>query len=321
MSFFDTTHSGVIINRCTDDVEIADYDMPIILIEFLTYAFTLTGSFILTGVSTPFILLVMLPVMLLLGKYLEKYLLTSTELRRLARLSRSPILTTISELVNGLTTIRIYDYEDKIAEKWRGFHNTSQKIGMHELYARIWILWKCELTLLLIYISMYALMVLGKVYKFNTTQDTAVFGMLMTAVFSIGTSFYRLLNGFGELANSINVIERLKEYIEDENFVKDFDRPQVKEVSGGRGLATWPSEGRIEAQGVVVRYRAGLPNVLNGLSFNVVGGDKVGVVGRTGSGKSTLILCLMRILELEDPTGSGSIKIDGWTSGALGCMY
>ena len=318
MSFFDTTHSGVIINRCTDDIEIADFNMPITLIEVLTYTFSLLGSFIVAGISTPIILVIMLPVMFFLGKYLEKYLRTSTELRRLSRLSRSPILTTISELVNGLTSIRIYGYQGKIAEKWRGFHNTSQKIALHECYARYWILWKSELTLLFVYIGVYVLVVLGKVYKFNATQDPAVLGMLMSAVFSIGRSFFRFLIGFGELANSINVIERLKEYIEDDNFVKDFDSPKVKEVSGGRGLATWPSEGRIEARDVVVRYRAGLPNVLNGLSFQVVGGDKVGVVGRTGSGKSTLILCLMRILELEDPTGEGSILIDGVNIGRIG---
>ena len=308
MSFFDTTPSGVIINRCTDDVEITDYDMPMILVEFLNYSFMMLGSFVLSGLSTPIILVIMLPVFFLLGKYLEKYLRTSTELRRLSRLSRAPILTTISELINGLTTIRIYNYEKNIMEKWRGFHNTSQKIYIHELYARIWILWKCELTLLAVYVGTFSLMVFGKVYRFNSTNDPAVYGMLMTSIFNMGTSFYRLLKCFGDLANNINVIERLKEYIEDQNFVKDFDLPKLPQ---SRSRSEWPSKGEIQLQDVRVRYRDGLPYVLNGLTFNIFGGHKVGVVGRTGSGKSTLILCLMRILELSEPTGSGRILIDG----------
>ena len=227
-------------------------------------------------------------------------------------------MTTISELINGMTTIRTYDYQEKIQEKWRKFHNISQKIELHEIYARAWIMYKSEMTLVFIYSGVYALIVFGKVYKFNTTDDPAILGMLMTSVFNIGSSFYRLLDTFGELANSINVIERLKEYIEDENFVKEFDTPSIKEVGGFRGNASWPSEGRIEVDDVKVRYRAGLPYVLNGLSFSVVGGHKVGVVGRTGSGKSTLILCLMRILELEHPTGDGSIYIDGVDIGRIG---
>ena len=302
MSFFDTTNSGVIINRCTNDVEITDFKMPRKLMQFTNYTFVMLGSFILTGISTPFILVVMLPVMILLGKYVEKFLRTSIELRRLVRLSKSPILTTTSELVNGLTTIRAYQYQENMSEKWRRFHNISQKVELHEVYAQAWITFKSEMTLMLINSTIFALIVLGKVYKFNTTSDPAILGMLMASVFNIGSILYRLLGSFGELANSINVIERLKEYIEDENFVKDFDTPSIKDVSGSRGVGSWPSNGKIEVVDVKVRYRAGLPYVLNGLSFKVAGGSKVGVVGRTGSGKSTLILCLMRILELEHPT-------------------
>ena len=318
MSFFDTTNSGVIINRCTNDVEITDFKMPRKLMQFTNYTFVMLGSFILTGISTPFFLVVLLPVMFLLGKYVEKFLRTSTELRRLIRLSKSPILTTTSELVNGLTTIRAYEYQENMSEKWRKFHNISQKVFLHEIYAQAWITYKSEMTLMLINSAIFVFIVFGKVYKFNTTNDPAILGMLMASVFNIGSILYRLLNSFGELANSINVIERLKEYIEDENFVKEFDTPKIKEVSGGRGLVSWPSEGKIEVENVKVRYRAGLPYVLNGLSFRVAGGNKVGIVGRTGSGKSTLILCLMRILELEHPTGEGSISIDGVDIGSIG---
>ena len=188
MSFFDTTHSGVITNRCTADIETIDFGMPIILLEFLTHAFSFLASLIVTGIGTPFILVIMLPVMFLLGKFLQRYLRSSIELRRLSRLSRSPILSTISELVNGLTSIRLYGFEGKIEEKWSKFHNLRQTIGVHSLYARLWIFWKCNSTLWVVYVGFYCLVVFGKVYNLNFTRDAVVLGMLMNAVFSVGSS-------------------------------------------------------------------------------------------------------------------------------------
>ena len=317
LSFFNRTHSGVVINRCTDDIEIIDYTVPKLFTEFLNESFFMLGSFVLSGFSTPLILIVMVPLFWLMSHNLKIYLKTSTELRRLGRMSRSPILTTVSELMNGLATIRLYNYQNAVLDKWRQFHNNSQRVLLHELYARLWVLVRCEFTLVLVYSLVFVLVVYGKAWGLNGSADPAVFGLLLSAIFKTGSTFYRLLLCFGNLANNVSVVERVKEYIDDQNFVKEFDEPKIQDLGGEWNSEakadSWPAEGRVCVRDLKVRYREGLPLVLDGVSFVMEPGERVGVVGRTGSGKSTLILCLTRILEFSEAGrgDGGLVTLDG----------
>lgn len=104
-------------------------------------------------------------------------------------------------------------------------------------------------------------------------------------------------------------VQRIKEYTDYDKHERDWDKPEP-------GSKLWPRSGKIEAKNVCMRYREGLPLVLNGLSFSIKSCQKVGVVGRTGSGKSSLLLTILRIVELETTVGDdqdhrgGSIEID-----------
>ena len=110
-----------------------------------------------------------------------------------------------------------------------------------------------------------------------------------------------------EVSKSMSSVQRIEEWTQNKDFEKDWDSPKPP--------AGWPQAGQISGKGITIKYREGLPNVLSDLSFDVTGGTKVGIVGQTGSGKSSFILTLFRIMEIEeDPETKillGEILIDG----------
>lgn len=119
-----------------------------------------------------------------------------------------------------------------------------------------------------------------------------------------------------EVVKGMSSIQRVKEYIDFNDFEADFAIPEP--------VKAWPATGEIEIKDVSVRYREKLPLVLNKLSFNINNKENVGIIGRTGSGKSTFLLTLTRILELaenENSTTKGSIKIDGQDISKIGLHH
>lgn len=105
------------------------------------------------------------------------------------------------------------------------------------------------------------------------------------------------------LMKNMSCVERLREYVEYDIHEKDWDKPKAPE--------NWPKSGDIEFRDVELRYRKNLPLVLRGVNFEASDGEKVGIVGRTGSGKSTALLSLMRIVEMDDNNERSEILIDG----------
>lgn len=308
MSFFDTTSSGVIQNRCTDDVEIVDNKLTQDLTTFLELLFQFLGAAILAIISSPLVLIAITPTLIYFGFLTHKYLLTSTELRRLSRISLSPLLTTLSELMNGATTIRVYGYKEAILAKWEESHNRNLSVQLHELYADKWFQVVIDLTTTALVFFIALFLVLGHFFRFNLLSNAEAIGVILSSVINVTTlgSLFACILGF--VANQLSAVERIKIWAEEENFEADFTKKIDEEY------ADWPKFGKIEFKRVKVRYREGLDLVLKGVSFEAEACQKVGIVGRTGSGKSTMILCLLRILELD----KGSIKIDGIDISELG---
>ena len=126
-------------------------------------------------------------------------------------------------------------------------------------------------------------------------------GVALSYIISTQQSFGWLVRQFAELENNMNSVERIIHY------AKNLEQEPPHEVPEMKPKAPWPAEGRVEIKDVVLRYRPGLPNVLRGLSMDVAPGEKIGIVGRTGAGKSSIMTALYRLVELS----AGSILIDG----------
>ena len=149
--------------------------------------------------------------------------------------------------------------------------------------------------------------------RINLTEDASTLALIITYIFSLSNKTVVFVVSLGQVANSMSVVQRLKEYIDWKEFEAPLKEPPTDTLN-------WPTKGEIKFEDLSVQYRKGLPKVIKNLSFDIEPTSKVAIVGRTGSGKSTLLLCLMRILENLDDDGlrMGSIRIDDVDIATLG---
>ena len=149
-----------------------------------------------------------------------------------------------------------------------------------------------------------------------TTNNPGDIGIMITYLLVVSSSASSILFASSNLAKSASSIERLHEYAFWTDHEKPLEEPKPK-------VENWPKSGKIIARNLSVRYRPNLPLVLDGVDFTIESGEKVGIVGRTGSGKSTILLALMRILEIseKDEKPVGSVDIDDQQIDQVGIHY
>ena len=138
MSFFDTTSSGMILNRCVDDVSKLDFDIPDKICLLAPMLFQFFATALLTVFVYPLTLALMVPAFVVCSFFVKKYMLTTVELKRLNKLSLSPILTSVSELIKGANSNRLFGYQNAMLKKIEKGHNLFMKIAVHEAAVRSW---------------------------------------------------------------------------------------------------------------------------------------------------------------------------------------
>jgi len=300
LDWFDRTPVGRVLNRFSSDMNIIDRMLPNTWGMNINSAFMIVG--LLTVIASVFpIFLVSVPVLFFIFRILQQhYLFSSRELKRIDSINRSPIYASFSEGLNGLATIRAFGFQ----ELFNGIHKEkvdassraifAAKVGLERWFAmrmenigNAVVLFVAFLTVFQ-YVDFYPM----EPVSAATTGLALVYGIQTTFILSW---FVRMM---AEMENQMNSVERCQAYVDDND--KE-DTPDAKDVPD-----SWPSQGAIEVVDLSVRYRADLEPAVSGLSLSIQPGHKVGVVGRTGSGKSTLMLALFRMVSFE-----GSITIDG----------
>jgi len=269
-----------------------------------TYLFTLFTVFstvvVISGV-TPIFTLCLFPMMLFYAWEQSRFTVTYRELKRLDSSSRSPIFALLGESIDGVAVIRSFGAEGTLIRRVSNMLNAQQHAYYLTCTAQSWLAVRLELigTLIIAFASLSA------VLEHQILGGDEVFAGLAGLAISYALSVTQSLNWTVRMAADMEAnavaVERVQEYqqIESEgDRVSPADQTLPKD---------WPSRGSVDFQGVKLRYRPGLPLVLKGLDIAIPAGSKVGVVGRTGAGKSTLVVALLRIVELCE----GRILIDG----------
>lgn len=302
MAFFDTTPQGRILNRFGKDVDVLDATMPMILRGWITCLLGVASSFIIIAYTTPVFLL---PVALILGFYYlvqRIYVACSRQLKRLESVSRSPIYSHFGETVTGAATIRAYNLQSKFIRQSELIVDENQKAYFPSVVANRWLSVRLETVGNMIIFCATLLAVLGR-----DTLSPGLVGLSVSYALSVTQTLNWLVRMASEVETNIVAVERLKEYS---------DTPKEAEwtLEETKPKENWPDEGRIEFKGYSSRYREGLDLVLKQISFVIEGGQKVGIVGRTGAGKSSLTLALFRLVEPAE----GTIVIDGVDISKLG---
>lgn len=298
MSFFDTTPLGRVLTRFTRDVDFIDNSLQQSLIFFLQVSFQVLGASCITVVSQPLVLFPLLPCAYIYYRLMLYYNTANREVRRVTNNLQAPVIALITESLNGARTILAYQKSRVMLEEaYRRIDRIYAGNYMQNICNR-WLGVRIEFLGNLVATSVACAGVFGKVVGFGS-NNVGLLSLGLTMSMQITGLLNWIIRQGAAVESDMNSVERMFYYIEN---IPHEPLPELAIAleRGDRNLcrvAVPEIPATIEFQGVCARYREGLPLVLNDLSFRVERGEKIGVVGRTGSGKSTLILSLLRLIE------------------------
>uniref|UniRef100_A0A4W3KB27 ATP-binding cassette, sub-family C (CFTR/MRP), member 10 n=1 Tax=Callorhinchus milii TaxID=7868 RepID=A0A4W3KB27_CALMI len=296
VTFFDMTPVGRIVNRFSSDLYCMDDTLPFILNIFLANLFGLLGTVIVIIYGLPWIVLMLLPLAALYFHIQRYYRCTSRELKRLSSLSLSSIYTQFSETLTGLSTIRASRAMDRFEWENASRLETNQRCLFASGTAIQWLDIRLQMVGVAVVTAIAAIAVIEHQMKVG---DPGLVGLALSYALSITNVLSGLVSNFTQTEMQMVSVERIEEY--------STEIPTEPQHSTLQVPDTWPAQGLVEFRDVVLRYRPGLPRALNRVNFQIRVGERVGIVGRTGSGKSSMFLALFRMVELSE----GQILIDG----------
>ncbi|XP_039702279.1 canalicular multispecific organic anion transporter 2-like isoform X2 [Pteropus medius] len=301
-SFFDTTPSGRILNRFSKDIYVIDEVLAPSILMLLGCFYNSIATLMVIVANTPLFMVVILPLAVFYLFVQRFYVATSRQLKRLESVSRSPIFSHFSETVTGSSVIRASGRSQDFEAISNAKVDTNQRSCYPNIASNRWLGVRVETMGNCVVLFAALFTVIGR-----NSLSPGMVGLSVSYALQVTFALNWMIRMMSDLESNIVAVERVKEYSKTET-----EAPWV--VEGSRPPADWPSQGEVEFRNFSVRYRPGLELVLKNLSLRVRSGEKVGIVGRTGAGKSSMTLCLFRILEAAE----GEIRIDDLNVAAIG---
>ncbi|KAH3667094.1 hypothetical protein WICMUC_005441 [Wickerhamomyces mucosus] len=294
LRFFDSTPIGRIINRFSKDLESVDQDLiPVADGAFGCLVIVVFTLALISSIAPGFLIFAFLISALYfsIGSY---YLSSSRELKRYDSITKSPIHQHFSETLVGVSTIRAYGIERRFLIDNINRIDTNNKPFFYMWVANRWLSTRNDLVGALVVLFTGAFILLR-----IDSLDAGLAGIALSYAISFNEAALWVVRLYSQVEMGMNSLERLKEYL-------DIDEEPADYVPENEPPVNWPDEGRLEVNDLSLRYAPHLPKVIKNVTFNVEPNNKIGIVGRTGAGKSTIITALFRFLDPE----TGYIKID-----------
>lgn len=294
LTFFSTTDTGVTLNRFSQDLQLIDMDLPLSALNFVAAFILCVAQIVLIGVSSVYAA-ISFPVCFLFVYLIQKfYLRTSRQLRFLDLEAKSPLYSLFSETIAGLTTIRAFGWEHSLEAKNHHLLDQSQRPFYLLFAVQRWL----QLVLDLL-VGAIAVMLMSLITGLRGVISTTYVGIALLNVILFGQHLKLVLQYWTMLETHIGAVSRIR------NFTST-TAPEDTIQETSLLPPDWPAQGAIEFNSVSAGYDSNRM-VLQDLTLSIRAGEKIGICGRTGSGKSSLILTLFRMLELR----TGSIIVDG----------
>jgi ABC-type multidrug transport system fused ATPase/permease subunit len=293
MSFFDTTPLGRITNRFSKDVDSMDNSLTDAMrMYFLTLAMIMS-VFALIIAYFHYFAVALGPLFILFLFASSYYRSSAREIKRHEAVLRSTVFARFSESISGVASIRAYGLQPYFTTRLRDAIDQMNSAYYLTFANQRWLSTRLDaIGNMLVFVTG----ILVVTDRFNVNPSIA--GLVLSYVLAIVQMIQFTVRQLAEVENNMNATERIHYYgtqLEEEAPLKGREVPD-----------NWPQTGAITFNKVEMRYRAGLPLVLQGLDFHITGGERIGIVGRTGAGKSSIMSALFRLTELS----SGQIKID-----------
>ncbi|XP_028844499.1 ATP-binding cassette sub-family C member 2 [Denticeps clupeoides] len=301
MLFFDTTPSGRVVNRFAKDMFTVDEMIPMSFRSWILCLLGVLGTLFVICLATPLFTALVVPLAVVYYFVQRFYVATSRQLRRLDSVSRSPIYSHFGETVSGLSVIRAYGHQERFLKHNEVTIDENLKTVYPWIVSNRWLAIRLESlgNFVVFFSALFAVLSRGSL-------DSGLVGLSISYALNVTQTLNWLVRMTSELETNIVAVERVSEYCEIEN-----EAPWVMEKRPPQG---WPDAGRLRFDQYKVRYRPELDLVLHGITCDIESAEKIGIVGRTGAGKSSLTNCLFRIIEAAE----GGIFVDGVDIATIG---
>ncbi|KAK6455815.1 P-loop containing nucleoside triphosphate hydrolase protein [Scheffersomyces xylosifermentans] len=305
MSFFETTPVGRIINRFADDINVIDQQIIWSCLGFVDYLMNALGLISVIVYNLPLMFFVIAILFVIYNQVRSYFIPASRELKRLASAQKSPIFSHLQESVAGVETIRAYGQEDRFIFKNTGNIDNLVRLTFMNVCCNRWLSMRLQsISAFIVYTS--TLLILATL---GTSRELSpgLVGFIMINALSITGTLNAIIRFWADIETRSVSVERVIEYC-------NLKPEAATIVEDHRPVESWPETGAISFKNYTTKYRENLDPVLKDISIDIKPREKIGIVGRTGAGKSTLSLAVFRIIE---PTG-GYIEIDGVNTSTIG---
>ena len=301
LAFFERNPVGRVLNRFCKDQAALDDELPALLFDVARCLATVACSLIVVAAALPLILPVLVPSVALFLWEEKHYVRTSQPIKRFDAITRSPVYAQFSTTLLGLTTVRAFQAHDIFLHTFLDKLDCNARAQFALLTAQRWLGVRLDLVAA---INVTVTGVFAVLWKDRWPPQAA--GLALVYVMMLTALLQWTVRQRAEADNMMTSTERVLAYVQ---------LPSEAARQGPTPLpASWPQSGHVVFSDVSLRYRDDTPLVLRGLSFEVRAGEKVGVCGRTGAGKSSLFVALFRLVELSQ----GQVLVDGVDCASVG---
>lgn len=293
LHLFSTTDNGLITNYFSQDMQLIDSQLPLGLVNLTFSFFVAIGQGVLIVVSSPWVGITF-PIILAVFYAVQKfYLRTSRQMRFLDLEAKSPLYTNFLETLSGLTTIRAFGWTEQNITRVHHLLDNSQK-PVYLLYMiQRWLTFVLDMIVAVLAVLIAAIAVIQR-------SDSGFAGVALTQVLLINLTLRSIIVSWTEVETCIGSVSRVRKFHE---ATDSEHKPQENKEPP----SDWPQHGKLEFNTMTATYESSPDKpALRGVNLLIQPGEKIGVCGRSGSGKSSLVLSLLRMIEIQ----SGSIKID-----------
>ncbi|KAL9960218.1 hypothetical protein ACROYT_G033645 [Oculina patagonica] len=291
--FFDANPAGRILNRFANDIGCMDEVLPYTLLEAIQYIMFTISILVLVSVANVWVIGASVPFVALSLYLSRRHIRAAREIKRIEAITSSPVCTHVADTIQGITTIHIYKRQEDFIERFYSYQDRNSKAWYCYCSSLKWVGLRLDIlsSFLLVVVTLAAIFLSG---------DAALSGLSISYCLQLTTTVQWMLQAVGEAENYMTSVERVLTYAQlPPESGYGTSNPQTPE--------RWPEKGSVTFKDVSLRYYKDGPSVLKGINFGVSPGEKIGIVGRTGAGKSSLLACLLRM----PANTEGEIIIDG----------
>ncbi|XP_078700800.1 ATP-binding cassette sub-family C member 9-like isoform X2 [Branchiostoma floridae x Branchiostoma belcheri] len=299
MRFFDTTPTGRVLNRMSEDQSVIDIRLPFQMEALIRTSLMVTSALVVNAVVTPYFIIGAVPIVILYYFVQKFFRATARELQRLDSINKSPVFAHVSETLGGLSTIRAFRVEKRFKDNIMEKVNRSNTPFYFLTATNSWV------GLRMGYMGGVIVFVAGlsaMVASIFGAVSSGMVGLSITYALNLQQYLHWVVRNYCEVEMMMNAVERI-------TFYSTIPTEQYRDRQRGNVVpaADWPACGEVRLDKISVRYDKTLDPVLHTVTASFKPGEKVGICGRTGSGKSSLTLALFRMIDMFE----GKICIDG----------